>query len=230
MSGAYEVFSKHVLAMLVLILLINGFSEDIPNFLRMKFSYIDPEIIDTRFPDLPDKEITESLSILEGEDKNKNGIRDDVERIFTVVFYKDNTYKNRYGFDAAYASRVEKFLKNSYKFSKIEKTYKEQDLSNEEKRMMRIFLIERQKLKNEATCIYDDYLENDKYLRENFNRIMKVMLNTEERRDHYGRYLFFRESHFIKLFADYNDPEFYGFYKFNDTLKEIRKKECEHAR
>lgn len=248
-------FTKYIVVIFAIILFAIGFTEDLDDYNRLFFSQIDDHLIDQKFPRLPEKESRESLATVMGEDKNKNKIRDDVERNFAAIFYKKDLLKKYgsrnkipdkyfkmydiskegyvYNFNVKYTERVKAFLKNAYEFSKLEKTYEYLDLSNKDKKMQKKFLVERQKLKNEATCIYKDFLSSEldnKIERTNFQRLMYNMLNTEKRRDHFGRYLFFKKMPFIKLFKKYKDYEFYGFHKWSDELSALRKKECNYER
>lgn len=212
---------KQILFVVSIVILLTAINQDVPQLILMNDSYISDERIDRRFEKIVEKEKLTSKADISGEDKNFNNIRDDVERVFYYVFYKDED-KNLY-FTKEFTDSVLLFLKKSNDFSKLEKTYKKYDLSKSELEMMEIFWKEKMNLKNDFMCIYENDLKNNKYLRENFLKVIFKMLDTEERRDHFGRYMLLKEDNFFR-FLDKNRD--YSFYLKNEWTKNIDKGKC----
>lgn len=212
---------KQFLFILSMIILMTAINQDIPQYLMMEDYYVSNEKIERRFDNIVEKESYESNKYIFGEDKNKNDLRDDVERVFYYVFYKDKEKNMRFSKD--FTNKALSFFKNANEFSKLEKTYKRYDLSKKELNKMKNFWIKRNLLKNEFICIYEKDLKNNKYLRDNFLKVIFKMLNTEERRDHFGRYMLLKDEPFFR-FLDKNKD--YKFYLKNEWVKNIKRENC----
>lgn len=212
---------KQFLFILSMIILMTAINQDIPQYLMMEDYYVSNEKIERRFDNIVEKESYESNKYVFGEDKNKNDLRDDVERVFYYVFYKDKEKNMRFSKD--FTNKALSFFKNANEFSKLEKTYKRYDLSKKELNKMKNFWIKRSLLKNEFICIYEKDLKNNKYLRDNFLKVIFKMLNTEERRDHFGRYMLLKDEPFFR-FLDKNKD--YKFYLKNEWVKNIKRENC----
>lgn len=196
------------------------------------FSHSSHEMIDETLKDkIVGKESDEAFYSLKGEDKNKNGLRDDVERVIQYQYSYKKGMKGRY-----YNQKNIKFFESKILFlmKKMQSLTKDEDIFNavmsddfelddlghrEAKRYIK-FYIKRKNIHKFSSCLFD-YINNQDLVGTGaeYFQIIRTQLNTKKRRTFFGETMLFRGSNIFESFIAHPPRDRFKLYLYGDTLK-----------
>lgn len=189
---------KNLFGLIIIVTIILAYYAEFSNVASPIAFNITQDDIDKEYSKkIVKKESEEAFFTLKGEDKNKNGIRDDVEREF-IFQYKDKDGK----IYKEITNKIEHLLKKMQTLTKYEDvaylnmhTYDEhKKLKNKaEKQRKYEFLDNHLAIKEFNKCLYKiindhkDVGSGAKYL-----QVIRKQLNTKQRRDFFGEDMLFQ--------------------------------------
>ena len=232
---------KFIIGATLITVLFMFISSEISSFISPLIHSVDQDDIDMSLKtnkDLVKRESDASFKTLKGEDKNKNGIRDDPERM--LEYYYDFSKKYYYDSSKLDKTRYNKYYKKSisHLLEKMQGLTKHEDAFDIDIYSSDFEFKESKGLALKRYKYLDDYLAVEKYTKclfkmindnervwsgNGFLHIIRSQMNTKNRRMFFGEQLLFQsksmfESNIVTKPRNFNDYSS-EFSRLKDKLK-----------